>query len=160
MPVLLQHNPDAQFDSWLTVGPVSGGTTSLGSIGFEWASWSPEGELLEDNGAVFWSALPHPLPKTRISSNPTRPASVTPRARRMDPALGPAGAAPVTVAQVTVPTGAVFTASVGAQGRSVAGPDWQETGRNRYGVQGAHLNPLGLFLNPLGLFLRTFTLFI
>jgi hypothetical protein len=28
-------------------------------------------------------------------------------------------------------------------------------GRNRYGVQGAHLNPLGSFLNPLGLFLRT-----
>jgi hypothetical protein len=46
----------------------------------------------------------------------------------MDPALGPASAAPVTVAQVTVPTGAVFTASVGAQGRSATGPDWQETG--------------------------------
>jgi hypothetical protein len=29
------------------------------------------------------------------------------------------------------------------------------TGRNIYGVQGAHLNPLGLFLTPLGLFLRT-----
>ena len=28
-------------------------------------------------------------------------------------------------------------------------------GRSRWGVQGAHLNPLGLFLNPLGLFLRT-----
>ena len=68
MPVLLQHNPDALFDSWLTVGPVSGSTTSLGSIGFEWASWNPECELLEDNGAVFWSALLHRLPKTRISS--------------------------------------------------------------------------------------------
>ena len=33
-------------------------------------------------------------------------------------------------------------------------------GRNRYGVQGVHLNPLVLFLNPLGLFLRTFILFI
>ena len=28
------------------------------------------------------------------------------------------------------------------------------------GVQGAHLNPLGLFLNPLGLFLRTSIPFI
>jgi myosin-1 len=35
-----------------------------------------------------------------------------------------------------------------------------ETGRNRNGVQGAHLNPLGHFLNPLGLFLRTSILFI
>ena len=35
-------------------------------------------------------------------------------------------------------------------------------GRNRYGVQGVHLNPLGLFLNynPLGLFLRTSILFV
>jgi hypothetical protein len=33
-------------------------------------------------------------------------------------------------------------------------------GRNRQGVQGAHLNPLGLFLNPLGLFLRTSIPFI
>ena len=29
------------------------------------------------------------------------------------------------------------------------------TGRNRREVQGARLNPLGLFLTPLGLFLRT-----
>ena len=34
------------------------------------------------------------------------------------------------------------------------------SGRNRQGVQGAHLNPLGLFLNPLGLFLRTSIPFI
>jgi hypothetical protein len=33
-------------------------------------------------------------------------------------------------------------------------------GRNRYGVQGARLNPLGLFLNPPGLFLRTSIPFI
>ena len=33
-------------------------------------------------------------------------------------------------------------------------------GRNRQGVQGAHLNPLGLFLTPLGLFLRTSIPFI
>jgi hypothetical protein len=29
------------------------------------------------------------------------------------------------------------------------------TGRNGSGVQGAHLNPLGLFWTPPGLFLRT-----
>jgi hypothetical protein len=34
------------------------------------------------------------------------------------------------------------------------------TGRNIQGVQGAHLNPLGLFLTHLGLFLRTSTPFI
>jgi hypothetical protein len=33
-------------------------------------------------------------------------------------------------------------------------------GRNRYGVQGAHLDPRGLFLNHLGLFLRTSIPFI
>jgi hypothetical protein len=35
-----------------------------------------------------------------------------------------------------------------------------QAGRNRQGVQGAHLNPLGLFLNPLGLFLRASVPFI
>ena len=35
-----------------------------------------------------------------------------------------------------------------------------QAGSNRQGVQGAHLNPLGLFLNPLGLFLRTSIPFI
>ena len=35
-----------------------------------------------------------------------------------------------------------------------------DPGSNRWGVQGAHLNPLGLFLNPLGLFLRTSIPFI
>ena len=33
--------------------------------------------------------------------------------------------------------------------------DMSDAGSNREGVQGAHLNPLGLFLKPLGLFLRT-----
>jgi hypothetical protein len=38
--------------------------------------------------------------------------------------------------------------------------DRYQSGSNRWGVQGAHLNPLDHFLNPLGLFLRTFILFI
>ena len=38
--------------------------------------------------------------------------------------------------------------------------EWCDTGSNRSGVQGAHLNPLGLFLNPLGLCLRTSIPFI
>ena len=33
------------------------------------------------------------------------------------------------------------------------------TGSNRWGVQGAHLNPLDHFLNPLDHFLRTFIQF-
>jgi hypothetical protein len=33
-------------------------------------------------------------------------------------------------------------------------------GATDMGVQGAHLNPLGLFLNPLGVFLRTSIPFI
>jgi hypothetical protein len=33
-------------------------------------------------------------------------------------------------------------------------------GRDRQGVQGAHLNTLGLFLNPLGPFLRTSVPFV
>jgi hypothetical protein len=38
--------------------------------------------------------------------------------------------------------------------------DGMEPGSNRKGVQGAHLNPLGLFLNPLGLFLTPLGLFL
>jgi hypothetical protein len=42
-----------------------------------------------------------------------------------------------------------------ASSRAFVGKDHGETDR---GVQGAHLNPLGLFLNPLGLFLLTYIL--
>ena len=37
---------------------------------------------------------------------------------------------------------------------------WSTQGETDTGVQGAHLNPLGLFLTPLGLFLRTSILFV
>jgi hypothetical protein len=50
------------------------------------------------------------------------------------------------------------------QGASIEPYTWEEdawvAGRNRWGVQGAHLMPLGLFLNPLGLFLNPLGLFL
>eukprot|EP01045_Picozoa_sp_COSAG04_P031571 COSAG04_NODE_5890_length_1464_cov_1.186081_1_plen_43_part_10 len=42
----------------------------------------------------------------------------------MDPEHG-ATTEPVTVAQITVPTGTTFQGKVSAQGRSFAGDDWE-----------------------------------
>ena len=55
------------------------------------------------------------------------------------------------------PGGVMRSATVWANGVHVGR---HVAGRNRHGVQGAHLTPLGLFLNPLGLFLRTSIPFI
>ena len=53
----------------------------------------------------------------------------------------PSGSAgSIIVAQLTVPTGSTFEASVGAQGRSVSGPDWEQ-GNIKWSVGGAQAPP-------------------
>ena len=101
-PLFFTAAAGAEFDSWLTVGMLNAeDTTAISSIGIDWASWDEATPLSADDGAIFW----------------------------MDPDRGAtrdASMAPIVIAQITVPTGTRFTASVGAQGRSVTGPDWDE----------------------------------
>jgi hypothetical protein len=46
-------NPDALYDSWLTVG-VTDGTETLRSIGVGLGGWTATADLTTTNGAVFW----------------------------------------------------------------------------------------------------------
>jgi hypothetical protein len=93
--------PDAEFDSFLTIG-LDGPALqpgSLSTVGLNLASWSESRGVDSDNGAVFF----------------------------MDPTHG-ATTEPVVFAQLTVATGSEFSGSISAQGKSSGGrEDWVET---------------------------------
>ena len=88
--------PDAEFDSWLTIGITDGSNTNaISSIGVDFSSWMETNGISITDGAIFYMA----------------------------PDDGPSGS--VVVAQVTVPAGSSGTMNVAAQGRSSFGlPDW------------------------------------
>jgi hypothetical protein len=100
-PSLTAVMPAATFDSWLTVGITDGAAGEISSIGLPFDTWSEQAGFSTDNGALFW----------------------------MDPTAGPTvDSGPVTVAQLTVPTGGTrLDVQMGAQGHSRNGlPDWME----------------------------------
>jgi hypothetical protein len=104
-----QIDATAQYDSWLTVGVDDGNQDGqISSIGIVWTDWSLTGGITVDDGAVFW----------------------------MDPDNAPGGAS--LVAQLTMPTSQLWTATVGAQGRSKHGVDWQERGIQFRSTVAAH----------------------
>ena len=91
-PAFFAFNADAEFDSWLTVGPTDGGSQgALGTVGTDFDAWTESAGLVVDDGAVFWMA----------------------------PDDGPSGT--VTVAQLTTAAGTTWTAVVNAQGRTTGG---------------------------------------
>ncbi len=54
-PAFWQINADSQWDSWLTVGITQGDQHNLiSSIGIDWTTWTADGGLSVDDGAVFW----------------------------------------------------------------------------------------------------------
>ena len=102
-PAFIQFNPQAEFDSWLTVGITDGshpGAISA-SPGFDFSGWSPTSALGPlTNGAIFW----------------------------MDPGSGPGGPPGIQIcmAQLTVPAASAVRATALLQGRSGdGGRDWQ-----------------------------------
>ena len=92
-PALIDAHSSAALDSWLTVGLTDGneaGELSHAGIAFE--EWTADNPLVVDNGAVFW----------------------------MSPDDGPsADDGRIVVAQITVPTGTGFIATINAEGRGV-----------------------------------------
>jgi len=105
-PQFWAFSADAQWDSWLTVGLTDGSNqAAISSIGLDFATWSEAQGLSSADGALFW----------------------------MDPIAAPAiGELPVVViAQLTVPSGTSFDATVSAQGKppSMAiGETWSADG--------------------------------
>ena len=93
---------DAQWDSWLTVGLTDGSNQgAISSIGLDFDTWTETQGLSAADGALFW----------------------------MDPTAAPSAAQlPVSViAQITVPSGTRFEATVSAQGKTPsmeAGVTW------------------------------------
>ena len=98
----IANNPSlgyAEFDSWVTVGITDGDASgALSSIGLDFSEWSETTSLVSSDGAVFW----------------------------MSPDDGPS--AEVVLGQLTVASDASGTVTLGLQGRSIHGPDYQASG--------------------------------
>ena len=95
-PAYWPYKSETQYDSWLTVGTTNG-DNALGHIDIPFQDWDESTELSFDNGAVFW----------------------------MKPDAAPNSSQPIVIAQITVPTGTIFSAVVGLmQGRRHKGEDW------------------------------------
>ena len=96
-PAFFPVQPEAQFDSWLTVGVTDGDSSrAVSSIGIDFDSWTETGGISSSDGAVFW----------------------------MDPDSAPSGS-DIVLAQLTVPTRSIpdGNAAMGMQGRSANGAD-------------------------------------
>lgn len=103
-PAFHKLKPDAEYDSWLTVG-ITGGDhkNAIAKIGIEFEKWDEKTPLHADDGAVFW----------------------------MDPDSAPEfeNMESIDVGQVTVKSGMGIKAVVNAQGRSnKVGSDWVQQG--------------------------------
>jgi hypothetical protein len=113
-PAFYAVSPDAEFDSWLTIGITdSEPAGAISSIGIDWSGWSEAAGLGTADGAVFYM-------------DPDTGATMLGGAVHDGVQSPPPG--PIVVAQLTVPVaGSSFTATAGAQGRSANGaPDWEE----------------------------------
>jgi hypothetical protein len=96
-PAFIPVMPDAAYDSWLTIGITDGDQGGkISSIGLNWDAWNDGHAVTNTDGAVFF----------------------------MDPSLGPSNDGPITVAQLTVPTGRRGSMSCWMQGRMQTGPDF------------------------------------
>ena len=127
-PLFFSMKPEAQYDSWLTVGKTTGDSKSeLSIIGIDAKKWTAQAGLNVINGAVFW----------------------------MNPQKGPTGS--VVLAQLTVPTTYSGTAVVNMQGKDKGmlgktgdGANWDQRGtvcRRRPSfrdLQITHMSPLVL----------------
>ena len=53
-PLLLNYVPDAQYDSWLTIGVTDGNNLGkVDAIGIDFNSWDDKHQLFINNGAIF-----------------------------------------------------------------------------------------------------------
>lgn len=104
-PGIIATNPDAAYDSWLTVGVVDGSIGSISSASIDYSLWSDTTGLIDPDGAVYWQFS---------TKGPARKAN-----------------AEVVIAQLTVPTGTCFSGSVNAQGHTIEhspNPTWKAEG--------------------------------
>jgi len=106
-PAFFASTPEAEYDSWLTVGATDGSAAGqIATVGLDFASWTETAGLAATDaagGAVFW----------------------------MLPDDGPSGSA--VLAQLTVAAGTSATATMGLQGRRSGASanddltDWQQS---------------------------------
>jgi len=101
-PFVISLNPDANYDSWLTIGIIDGDTSNrLSTIGIDFNSWTSTSGLTIDDGAVFV----------------------------MDPETNIVDGNEYVIGQLTLSTDSEFTAIVNIQGKTIdnsINDFWQE----------------------------------
>lgn len=101
-PFVINLNPEANYDSWLTIGITDGDTNNkLSAIGIDFSSWTSSNDLTIDDGAIFV----------------------------MDPEIDIIEGNEYVIGQLTLPTGSEFTAIVNIQGKTIdnsINDFWQE----------------------------------
>ena len=130
-PQFVQFKPEATFDSWLTVGIVDGDhDNSIQSAGLTqlFHSWNEKHGLQSNNAGVFWVScastccLSVPLRSKFICTSQMNPKKTAASLLDKDGKTLP----PVVVAQLTVKTGSVYTATMGLVGNTINYGTWRE----------------------------------
>jgi hypothetical protein len=114
-PLFTASYPEAQYDSWLTVGMTNGDSPSaisfVGDAHFNIDAWSKHQALSTTQGAIFWM---NPADGPSATDTNGKAGKGTPKGN-------------IVIAQLTVKTGTVFDAQVNCQGLTSHGDNWAST---------------------------------
>jgi hypothetical protein len=91
LPAILNIDPDAQYDSWLTIGITDGNTgNEVSTVGIDFSTWTENSGIHTTNGAVF----------------------------TMDPEINVVDGDEYLVAQITIPNTRTTSLTLNAQGKT------------------------------------------
>lgn len=91
LPAIVNIDPDAQYDSWLTIGITDGNTDNeVMTVGIDFTTWTETSGIHTTNGAVF----------------------------TMDPEINVVDGDEYVVAQITIPNGRSVELTLNAQGKT------------------------------------------
>ena len=91
LPAILNIDPDAQYDSWLTIGITDGNTgNEVSTVGIDFSTWTENSGIHTTNGAVF----------------------------TMDPEINVVDGDEYIVAQITIPNTRTTSLTLNAQGKT------------------------------------------
>ena len=91
LPAIINIDPDAQYDSWLTIGITDGNTgNEVSTVGIDFSTWTENSGIHTTNGAVF----------------------------TMDPEINVVDGDEYLVAQITIPNTRTTSLTLNAQGKT------------------------------------------
>ena len=103
LPAIVNIDPDAQYDSWLTIGLTDGNyNNEISTVGIDFSSWTETSGIHTTNGAVF----------------------------TIDPEINVVDGDEYVVAQITIPNGRSVELTLNAQGKTNCGNNCNKDNRS------------------------------